>query len=1018
MIDQKERFVIENYGKQSTFASFLPGISGAMGIPIWCYYVNRGQGVCSFGVQDKDHSIMAFDPAHLAYQNTPRTGFRTFVKVDGNYQELFADEKQETKMNIGMNTLSIEEKNTSGLHINVDYFVLPNETMGGLVRKVTITNTGDAVKTIEVLDGMAAVVPYGVNEESLKLMTQTAKAWMQVLHHETGKPFYALRASMEDTAEVSEIKGGNFAFAYTEDGQILPVIVDAKAVFDYDNSLHHAVSFRDMDFDTFLEQKQFPFNDIPCGFFARKGQLNAGESMIFYEVYGQVESFELLTQLHEKYQTTALFEQRYKEAIALTKDLTNVIHTKTGNSTFDLYSKQTYLDNVLRGGYPIILGGNKVFYMYSRKHGDTERDYNFFQMTPEQYSQGNGNFRDVNQNRRCDVQFSPYVEDYSIKMFYNLIQIDGYNPLGIEKSTYHRKYEKEKTFTPGSLLKELREQNPNVSTEELERQMQEIIADSVSENKSDFKEGYWTDHWTYNLDLVENYLAIYPEKEEALLFFDETYTYREAEETILPRAKRYVETEKGIRQYNYLEKNPENQTGGNLKNIQGVEVHSNLMEKLILLCGTKFAALDAYGMGIEMEGGKPGWYDALNGLPGIMGSSVSETLELARNLEFVIHNLKKYNYDVALISELALLLQEMDTIIQECKEELETKEQIIHYWNCINDVKEAYRDSTRIGVDGVKVMLGNQELIRILENFLYVVNRGINQAVRYGNGICPTYFSYEMTKYSKDDNGIKPEYFSVVMLPYFLEGPVHFMKLKERQQEKEDLYAAVKNSDLYDKQLSMYKVNASLENSSVEIGRCKAFTPGWLENESIWLHMEYKYLLELLKVGMYDKFMEDFHKAAIPFLDEKVYGRSLLENSSFIASSANPDERIHGKGFVARLSGSTAEFLQMWQIMMFGQKPFVNREDGLCLEFTPLFPEYLVDDSKTIEAMFLGTIPVTYHLSGTGSFVPDSYKITQYRVVDENGVGTVIGSNIIKGDLANQIRLRKVKDIEVWMEDK
>lgn len=49
------------------------------------------------------------------------------------------------------------------------------------------------------------------------------------------------------------------------------------------------------------------------------------------------------------------------------------------------------------------LGNNKIFYVYSRKHGDLERDYNYFSMLPEFYSQGNGNFRDVNQNRRCDT---------------------------------------------------------------------------------------------------------------------------------------------------------------------------------------------------------------------------------------------------------------------------------------------------------------------------------------------------------------------------------------------------------------------------------------------------------------------------------------------------------------------------------------------------------------------------------------------------------------------------------------
>ena len=35
--------------------------------------------------------------------------------------------------------------------------------------------------------------------------------------------------------------------------------------------------------------------------------------------------------------------------------------------------------------------------------GDLERDYNNFQLEQSVFSQGPGNFRDVNQNRRCDV---------------------------------------------------------------------------------------------------------------------------------------------------------------------------------------------------------------------------------------------------------------------------------------------------------------------------------------------------------------------------------------------------------------------------------------------------------------------------------------------------------------------------------------------------------------------------------------------------------------------------------------
>ena len=51
---------------------------------------------------------------------------------------------------------------------------------------------------------------------------------------------------------------------------------------------------------------------------------------------------------------------------------------------------------------------------------------------------------------------------------------------------------------------------------------------------------------------------------------------------------------------------------------------------MITLALSKFAQLDVDGMGVEMEGGKPGWNDAMNGLPGLFGSGTPETFELKR----------------------------------------------------------------------------------------------------------------------------------------------------------------------------------------------------------------------------------------------------------------------------------------------------------------------------------------------------------------------------------------------------
>jgi hypothetical protein len=57
-------------------------------------------------------------------------------------------------------------------------------------------------------------------------------------------------------------------------------------------------------------------------------------------------------------------------------------------------------------------------------------------------------------------------------------------------------------------------------------------------------------------------------------------------------------------------------------------------------------------------------------------------------------------------------------------------------------------------------------------------------------------------------------------------------------------------------------------------------------------------------------------------MNNDLYGRSPIEADSFIVSSAFPDPKMHGAGFQARLSGSTAEFLSMYLLMMQGEYPF------------------------------------------------------------------------------------------------
>jgi len=252
----------------------------------------------------------------------------------------------------------------------------------------------------------------------------------------------------------------------------------------------------------------------------------------------------------------------------------------------------------------------------------------------------------------------------------------------------------------------------------------------------------------------------------------------------------------------------------------------------------------------------------------------------------------------------------------------------------------------------------------------------MNQSTSLGAppGIPPTYFAYTVTDYDlitdasgepqRDEQGrpyVRARGFEPALLPLYLEGPVHALKVQPDMASARELYAKIKTSDLYDHKLGMYKLNAPLDDQTPEIGRARAFTPGWLENESIWLHMEYKYLLEVLKAGLYEEFFEEFERVLICFQDPEVYGRSPLENSSFLVSSAHPDESLHGAGFVARLSGATAEFLSVWTTMMAGRQPFFLQDGKLCLQFKPSIPGWLFDTEGRLRFTFLGQVSVTYH---------------------------------------------------------
>ena len=1031
----KDTFVIKDYDKKKPFASFLPGIAGKRGIPLWCHYTNRSQLITSFGLRDKNGGILEFYPANTAYRIVDKMGFRTFLKIDGKAVEAFKVGSNTSKqMNISADAVEIIEE-AEDYQISVKYFILPNENIAGLVRRVKITNkTGN--KNYMVADGITQLLPTDANEWMLKHQSNLLKSWMDVKVLEGKIGFYYETSIPGDNVEVETARHGNYYVSFV-DGKLTKTIYDMNVLFGYDTSLSIPVNFNNKSFEELNNSMQVAADKVSGGFSIASKDLKAKESIEINTIIGYSEDEDFILNKLAKFSEASYFEQKEKEARSIIEEITSDIECHTNQELYDNYMKQNYLDNVLRGGIPYFIDTNSnhfVYHLYSRRHGDMEREYNFYSIAPEFYSQGNGNFRDVCQNRRSDNLFHKEVGIFNAKMFSELICLDGYNPLGVsglsfslvDKASAARLASKiasnkveilakhlEGTFTPGSIanLIEKEQISTNLNDEEV---FKLVFEEAKSDIKAEFGEGYWIDHWTYILDLIENVETIEPDKMNTYLFDDKTYRFYNCPVSVLPRSEKYCLRKDGkVRQYgSLLNKDYEkigkckmDEWGTNWQKFKDSEllVTTNLYSKLLSLAINKFSLLDPEQVGISMDANKPGWNDAMNGLPGIFASGVSETVELARLVKYLINHLD--NKDISLPIEQINLASKIFKLYND-------KLDSFNLWDKVQDEVELYRENIRFGVE--KVALFNiDNVCALLALMKKTLDEAIKKALVIGKGILPTFLSYEASSYIELDHignyklpTVKVTGFRQVALPLFLEAPARSMKYLEDLNVLEKQYQMIKASDLYDKVLKMYKTSVPLDDWSYEIGRIRAFQKGWLERESNFLHMSYKYLLGLLKAKMYKEFFNELKNNFTCFMDPNVYGRSVYENSSFIATSNNPDPDVWGEGFVARLSGSTAEALSIWNIMMFGAKPFILKDGSLTLNLKPVVTKEFITKDLTISAKFLSKINVTYHFDK----LDDSFNFSDVTYVIDGKKHCEVS-----GKLAAEVRDAKYQNIDVYL---
>lgn len=826
----KERYVMEDYDAKPTFSSFLPAVAGLYGIPVWSFYVNRGQAVASFGFLSKEYPILEFNAANKAYQLTPYIGFRTFLKGTRAGKEFVSepfspatsrnlassdDESQDDLpkrlMFVGPNECEIQEIDIqNGLTTSVKYIVLPEDTFGALVRRTNITNTGTDPVKLSALDGLAKLEPVGGKIEwALKEMGRTLEGWMGVYQAGEGTtmPFYRMSTETGDTAKVIIEHAGHYMLSFIDsnnsDGKLLPIVYDTEAVFGKDTSLLEPDGFKIKSVSDIVNSPQYGDARTSSGFAAiEEITLQPGESVSIASFIGKADHIEEVPVIAEHITKAGYVGDKFRLAKSMMDDLTSGVETNTTNHLFDGAVKQMFLDNSLRGGMPFILGDVdddakysnydedervKVFHAFSRIHGDLERDYNAFFIDDTYFSQGHGNFRDVAQNRRDDVTFTPRMGSFDVQMFLSFIQADAYEPLTVEAVIYYiedrdvaAQIAAESTedpesaetltnvlvggpFRPGQLFKICDELNV-VITIPNQVFIDKVLAAADDLAMATFGQGYWADHWDYYIDLINSYLAIYPDGEEKLMY-DTKLRYFFSTATIKPRREKYVLslTDDGKSEHvQQLESTVwDNSKVGEEEwfrsenpGIEGTEASwqrtpnggdpftSSPIAKLFLLGGIKYATRDAFGMGIEYEGGRPGWNDAMNGLPGMLGSGMPETYELYQLLSYVLEVVEKYGRPVVVPAEFAEMISEVNKaldVLESVKYEdpavldRDVPPHLFHYWDTVATARENYRAKVEIYFSGNVTALAAPEVSTMIHRWLAQMESGMARAIKFGS---------------------------------------------------------------------------------------------------------------------------------------------------------------------------------------------------------------------------------------------------------------------------------------------
>ena len=522
----------------------------------------------------------------------------------------------------------------------------------GFVRTSTIENNSIERRTVEVLDGIQNILPYGIEPDLQTGTSNLADAYKRTeLVTESGLGIFALSAIIVDKAEPSEALKANVVWSLGIDQ---PKILLSSLQLD---------EFR-------KNQAIYPESDIKgekgAYFMNFECDLDGSGSKQWKIVANVNQNHTQVVELNQKIlQDSGLDEKLQRDIASGSQKLQQLLAGADGlKYTSDILKDSRHFSNVLfnimRGGtfddnyqiekhdfvrylqnagkdvikrnqkciddlpdlfnknelYDLLLGcDDPDFYRlskeylplkFSRRHGDPSRPWNQFSINTHNEIDGSkildyqGNWRDIFQNWEALVHSYPGFIEGMVFKFLNASTFDGYNPYRVTKGGFD--WETIEPDNPWSYI------------------------------------GYWGDHQViYLLKFLEFYQKHDPDSLQLLLdhnyFVYANVPYRiKSYEQILADPKNTIDfdekSDHKIRK-KIVEKGADGALLGSLKS----EIHHvNFLEKILATVLAKMSNFIPEG-GIWMNTQRPEWNDANNALVG-NGVSMVTLYYLRRFMKF------------------------------------------------------------------------------------------------------------------------------------------------------------------------------------------------------------------------------------------------------------------------------------------------------------------------------------------------------------------------------------------------